>query len=82
MQAQIITETDELYGRPLSGRELEVLSLVAKGRRNQEIADDLDLSNQTVRHHLHRIGRKLGVHDRTAAVVRGLERGLITLRVV
>ena len=51
----------------LTRRETEVLGLVATGRTNQQIADQLVVSPATVRKHLERIYSKLGVHSRTEA---------------
>jgi DNA-binding NarL/FixJ family response regulator len=48
----------------LTARELEIVSLVAQGFRNKEIADKLSISEQTVKNHLHNIFDKLGVSDR------------------
>lgn len=62
-----------------SGRELEVLRLVARGSSNREIARDLRISEATVKTHLIHIFEKLGVADRTSAVTTALERGLIEL---
>ncbi len=64
---------------PLTGRELEVVRLVARGASNREIARDLRLSEATVKTHLLHIFEKLGVADRTSAVTTALERGLIQL---
>ena len=50
----------------LSGREAEVLVLVADGRSNQEIATELFLSVRTVERHLATVYRKLGLHGRSA----------------
>ena len=63
----------------LSGREIEVLELVARGRSNRELAKDLHLSEATVKSHLIHIFDKLGVADRTAAVTVALERGILRL---
>ncbi len=60
----------------LTEREREVLSLVAQGRGNQEIADRLFLSLKTVRNHLSGIYGKLQVADRTQAALRAREAGL------
>ncbi len=60
----------------LTLRELEVLKLVARGKTNQEIAEDLFISKATAKVHVRRIISKLGVSDRTQAVVRALELGL------
>ena len=54
----------------LSGREHEVLVLVADGKTNHEIGDLLALSSRTVQKHLEHIYEKLGVHTRTAAAMR------------
>lgn len=63
----------------LSEREIEVLSLIAQGKTNGEIAYSLTLTEGTVKAHAHTILEKLGVSDRTAAVIEGLKRGLIRL---
>lgn len=61
----------------LSKRELEVLSLVAKGMSNKEIATELDLVEGTVKVHLTNILSKLQVSDRTQAIVAGIKRGIV-----
>lgn len=66
-------------GMDLSARELEVLRLVAEGKRNREIAADLFLSEKTVKAHVSAILRKLNAEDRTEAVTIGLRRGIISL---
>jgi DNA-binding NarL/FixJ family response regulator len=63
----------------LSGREVEVLRLAARGASNREIARALFVSEATVKTHLVHVYRKLSVADRTAAVTEGLKRGLIAL---
>ncbi len=63
----------------LTPRETEVLELVAEGLPNKAIADRLGISDQTVKFHVASICGKLGAHNRTDAVRRALERGLITL---
>lgn len=62
---------------PLTSREVEVLELVYRGRRNKEIAAVLLISEETVRVHLKNIFAKLDVTDRTAAVNVALRRGII-----
>jgi DNA-binding NarL/FixJ family response regulator len=62
-----------------SGRELEVLTLVARGLTNRAIGRQLHISEATVKTHLVHAFAKLGVDDRTAAVTAALERGLIRL---
>jgi ATP/maltotriose-dependent transcriptional regulator MalT len=68
----------------LSGREIEVLELVARGRSNKEMARDLHLSEATVKSHLIHIFDKLGVADsvadRTAAVTVALGKGILRLQ--
>jgi ATP/maltotriose-dependent transcriptional regulator MalT len=75
--------TAELLGtRPaiagLTAREIEVLRLVAAGKSNREIADELYLSVKTVARHLSYIFCKIGVSSRTAATAFAYEQGLIT----
>jgi DNA-binding NarL/FixJ family response regulator len=60
-------------------RELEVLTLVARGLTNRAIGRELALSEATVKTHLVHVFTKLGVADRTAAVTVAYERGLIRL---
>ena len=62
---------------PLSPREREVLTLIAGGASNSEIARDLYISVNTVKRHVTHIFGKLGVTSRTQAVARGREHGLI-----
>ena len=62
---------------PLSGRELDVLRLLAAGMSNPEIADALYIAVNTVRSHCKNIYSKLNVHKRWDAVQRGQEMGLI-----
>lgn len=61
----------------LSPREREVLALVAAGRSNPEIARTLYLGEATVKTHLLHVFEKLGVNDRTRAVTRAMELGLL-----
>lgn len=64
-------------GTRLSTREVQVVRLVAAGRSNQRIADELHLSLPTVRTYLQRLFRKLDVADRTELAVRAHEAGLL-----
>ncbi|WP_405904943.1 response regulator transcription factor [Streptomyces sp. NBC_00828] len=63
----------------LSGREIEVVRLMAQGRSNRAIAEPLFLSEATVKTHLVRIYRKLRVSNRPAAVSEAVRRGLLEL---
>jgi DNA-binding NarL/FixJ family response regulator len=63
----------------LSGREIEILQLVARGLNNKAIARELLISESTVKAHMLHIFDKLGVTDRTAAVTTALRRGIIRL---
>jgi DNA-binding NarL/FixJ family response regulator len=60
----------------LTGREREILTLIARGRRNQEIATQLCLSIKTVRNHASNIFSKLQVVDRAQAAIRARAAGL------
>ncbi|WP_427159304.1 response regulator [Aliinostoc sp. HNIBRCY26] len=63
----------------LSGRELEVIRLMATGKTNQEIASALQISEGTVKYHVNNILSKLGVSDRIQAVITALKRGIVSL---
>src|SRR6266498_3527201 len=63
----------------LTERELEVLRLLAKGRQNKEIAGELWISERTVKFHVSAILSKLGVGNRTEAVSKAAQLGLVEL---
>jgi DNA-binding NarL/FixJ family response regulator len=63
----------------LSTRELEVLTLVAKGLSNKEIGTALDVAEGTIKVHLKNILAKLNVSDRTQAILVAVKRGIIHL---
>jgi DNA-binding NarL/FixJ family response regulator len=63
----------------LHPRELEILTLTAKGLSNKAIATNLVISERTVQAHLVNIFRKLNVNSRTEAVLQGLKMGWVTL---
>jgi DNA-binding NarL/FixJ family response regulator len=67
----------ELTFDSLTPRELEVLRSMQLGRTNREIAKELFISGGTVKRHVENIIAKLGVSDRTQAVVRALELGVL-----
>jgi DNA-binding NarL/FixJ family response regulator len=62
---------------PLTKRELEILRLMAGGYSNREIAEALGTAEGTVKNHASSILSKLGVRDRTRAVLKALELGYI-----
>ena len=64
----------------LTPRELEVLRLIARGQSNADIAAELVTSMATVKTHVNRIFRKLGVTERAQAVVLAYECGYVTPR--
>jgi DNA-binding NarL/FixJ family response regulator len=63
----------------LTAREIEVLSQVAGGNRNRDIAEKLFITEETVKVHIKHIMEKLGANDRTQAVAIGVRRGIIEL---
>jgi two-component system NarL family response regulator len=63
----------------LTARETEILALMARGQSNTEIAGALGISERTVKNHVASIFGKLGVSDRTRAVLVALQRGLVKL---
>jgi NarL family two-component system response regulator LiaR len=64
---------------PLSGREMEVLRLLAQGKSNREIADQLVITELTVRTHVSNILGKLHLASRTQAALYALKEGLASL---
>jgi len=66
-----------IAGAALSPREVEVLKLIADGNSNKEIANRLFVSEGTVKTHVLNIHHKLGVDDRTEAVVVAIRRGIL-----
>jgi DNA-binding NarL/FixJ family response regulator len=70
---------EHLSDEALTGREVEVLSQIAGGNRNRDIAEKLFITEETVKVHVKHIMEKLGASDRTQAVAIGLRRGIIQL---
>jgi DNA-binding NarL/FixJ family response regulator len=64
----------------LTEREREVLALIARGMCNIEIAGELYVSQATVKTHVARVLRKLGLRDRTQAVVAAYDLGIVRPR--
>ena len=64
----------------LTGREIEVLGLVADGKTSRQIGDILFISENTVKNHIRNILDKLGLHSRNEAVLYAIRENLITLR--
>jgi len=70
---------EHLGAETLSRREIDVLERVAGGNRNIDIANQLFISEETVKGHVKHIMEKLGAKDRTEAVAIGIRRGIIHL---
>jgi DNA-binding NarL/FixJ family response regulator len=70
---------EHLSDDDLTPREIEVLSQIAGGNRNRDIAEKLFITEETVKVHIKHIMGKLGANDRTQAVAIGLRRGIIEL---
>lgn len=66
-------------GQELTTRERDVLQRIVAGRANKEIAEDLHISEATVKSHINSLLGKLGVADRTHAAVVALQRGIVHL---
>jgi DNA-binding NarL/FixJ family response regulator len=69
----------ESFVSPLTPRETEILSYMAQGFLNKQIAVSLNISEQTIKNHITSILRKLDANARTQAVVTAIRRGLISL---
>jgi DNA-binding NarL/FixJ family response regulator len=78
--AEIAAHLAEYFGDDaLTEREIEVLSHIAGGNRNRDIADQLFISEETVKVHIKHIMQKLDASDRTQAVAIAIRRGIIQL---
>jgi DNA-binding NarL/FixJ family response regulator len=76
---QLAVELAQHVGETVTPREVSVLKLIAAGNRNQDIAEQLCIAEDTVKGHIKRIMEKLGARDRTQAVAIALQRGIIQL---
>jgi len=70
---------ERMTGSELTGRELEVLEQIVRGKSNKEIATILKIGEATVKSHINSVLGKLGVSDRTQAATTALQRGLVHL---
>ena len=78
LSPDVLARLEERAASPtLTPREIEVMRLVASGRRDKEIAVALSISSQTARVHMKNIFAKLGVSDRTEAMSVAIRRGII-----
>ncbi|HZJ42265.1 MAG TPA: response regulator transcription factor [Pyrinomonadaceae bacterium] len=78
--AEIASHLAEHMGdEALTEREIEVLRAIAEGNRNRDIANQLFISEETVKVHIKHIMEKLNASDRTQAVAIGVRRGIIAL---
>lgn len=79
--ASVAAQMAENFPRvDLTPREQDVLRLMASGMRNKEIAGELEIAEHTVKVHVQNILGKLGVNDRTEAVVQAFKRGFLHLQ--
>lgn len=86
LESQVASKMMNRFRRPaqteaqpheeLTDREMEVLQLIAQGKSNQEIADELFIGIKTVKYHLTNMFSKLGVEDRTQAAIYAHRNGL------
>lgn len=86
LESQVASKMMNRFRRPaqqtslpheeLTEREMEVLQLIAQGKSNQEVADELFIGIKTVKYHLTNLFSKLGVEDRTQAAIYAHRHGL------
>jgi DNA-binding NarL/FixJ family response regulator len=69
---------DRMMRSDLTPRELQILELLAQGSTNKQIGSALDISDNTVRHHVNNIMEKLQVSDRTEAVATAMRSGVLS----
>ncbi|MBP3041556.1 response regulator transcription factor [Bacillaceae bacterium Marseille-Q3522] len=77
MMMRMRKKNDHQLHEDLTGREMEILLLMAQGKTNQEIADDLYIALKTVKTHVSNILSKLEVQDRTQAVIYAFKHALV-----
>lgn len=86
IEAQVASKMMNRFRKPkpeaaphedLTDREMEVLRLIASGKSNQEVADELFIGLKTVKFHVTNILAKLGVDDRTQAAIYAFKNGLV-----
>lgn len=79
MPPEIAMRVGERMLAQLSPREIEILHLLARGRSNKEIAAQLGVVEGTVKIHITNIFSKLGVNDRTQALIEAVKRGIVQI---
>ena len=79
---RVVASVDAEAGHGLTQREIEVLRLIARGRENRAIANELHLSERTVHRHVANIFTKLAVDSRTAAVAHGIKYRIVDMDVL
>lgn len=77
--ALVVDDTEPMTAResPLTPRQLETLTLLARGCSTAQLAEEMGIAPETVRNHVRELLRKLGVHSRLEAVLMARERGLV-----
>jgi len=78
-EMEIFGSNIEAVVAPLTNRERQILSYIAEGNSNKQIARILSISEQTIKNHVSAIMRKLNANDRAHAVVLAVRRGLINI---
>lgn len=74
-----LEKSKETKEEELTKREIEVLKLIARGMYNKEIADELVISEKTVKNHISNIFRKIDVTDRTQAAVYAIKHNYVEI---
>ena len=73
------TTTPKDFYNGLTAREVEILKLMALGQANKQIAKRLEISEKTVRNHVSHMYEKLGIYERSQAVLYAVRKGLVEL---